>query len=295
MRDINDGLQAAIDGGAASLCRCWLLERPDGVTLGFTDHDAEVSFDGMVFEPDSGFERTALERSLGLSVDNMEAAGALRSDAITEADLSRGLYDGATIRQWLVDWSNTAARDLMFAGRIGEVRRGKLGFEVEVLGLSDVLNQPQGRVFLRSCDASLGDGRCKAVLSGDLLGAGTVTELRGERSFVVSGLWQEEGWFSLGRLTWITGDNAGLAATVHSHGIRQWQHVITLWAAPDAPVQLGDGFAIAAGCDKSVGACREKFANILNFRGFPHMPGEDWATGYPAQDEAHDGGSLFRG
>ena len=295
MRDVNDGLEAAIAGGAASLCRCWLLERRDGVTLGFTDHDAEVSFDGMTFEPDSGFERTALERSLGLSVDNMEAAGALRSDAITEADLSQGLYDGAKIKQWLVDWSNVAARDLMFAGLIGEVRRGKLGFEVEVVGLSDVLNQAQGRVFLRSCDASLGDARCKAVLTGNQLGAGTVTELRGERSFVVSGIWQEEGWFSLGTLGWTGGDNAGSSAAVHSHGIRQWQHVITLWSPPKAPIQVGDSFDIAAGCDKSAATCRAKFANILNFRGFPHMPGEDWATGYPTQDEIHDGGSLFRG
>jgi uncharacterized phage protein (TIGR02218 family) len=225
----------------------------------------------------------------------MEAAGALRSDAITEADLSRGLYDSATIKQWLVDWSNPIARDLMFAGQIGEVRRGKLGFEVEVLGLSDVLNQPQGRVFLRSCDAGLGDARCKAVLTGDQLGSATVTDLRGERSFVVSGIWQAEGWFSGGALNWTAGDNAGRSVTVHSHGIRQWQHVITLWTPPDDPIQLGDGFDIAAGCDKSAAICRSKFANILNFQGFPHMPGEDWATGYPSQDEVHDGGSLFRG
>jgi uncharacterized phage protein (TIGR02218 family) len=295
MREINEKIAAALASGTTTLCRCWLLERRDGERLGFTDHDAALSFDGVTFEPESGFARSALERSLGLSVDNMEAAGALRSDAITEADLAWGLYDGASIRQWLVDWTDVTARDLGFAGTVGEVRRSTLGFAVEVSGLSEVLNQPQGRVFLRACDAELGDARCAAALSGDLIGAGVVTELRGERSFVVSGLWQAEGWFSLGRLAWTGGGNAGETVVVHSHGIRQWQHVITLWGAPHAAVALGDAFDIRAGCDKSAATCRAKFDNILNFRGFPHMPGEDWATGYPSQDEVHDGGSLFRG
>ena len=294
MREIDADLLAALEAGCATLARCWMLERRDGVKLGFTDHDAGLSFDGVEFEPESGFARTALERGLGLAVDNMEAAGALRSEAVTEADLERGLYDGAAIRQWLVDWSNVDARALMFAGRIGEVRRGALGFEVEIQGLSEPLGRPSGRVFMRSCDASLGDARCKAALSGDLVGAGTVTELRGERSFVVDGIWQEDGWFSLGRLSWTGGDNSGLTARVQTHGIRSFQHVITLWAAPASPVLVGDAFDIAAGCDKTAETCREKFGNFLNFRGFTHLPGEDWATGYPTRAETHDGGSLFR-
>jgi len=52
---------------------------------------------------------------------------------------------------------------------------------------------------------------------------------------------------------------------------------------------------VTAGCDKGAATCREKFDNILNFGGFPHMPGEDWATGYPNTGGGHDGGSLFRG
>lgn len=294
MREIDENLIAALEAGCSTLARCWLLERRDGLTLGFTDHDEPLSFDGVDFEPESGFARTALERGLGLAPGNMEAAGALRSDAVTEADLERGLYDGATIRQWLVDWTNADARALMFVGTIGEVRRGALGFECEIEGLAEPLNRPLGRVFMRSCDAALGDGRCTKVLSGDLLGAGAVTEVRDDRTFVVSGIWQEDGWFSLGRLSWTGGDNAGLSASVHSHGIRSFLHVITLWSAPPAPVQVGDAFDIAAGCDKTAETCRAKFDNILNFRGFPHLPGEDWATGYPTRSETHDGGSLFR-
>jgi uncharacterized phage protein (TIGR02218 family) len=295
MRSFDQALAASLATETTTLCRCWRLQRRDGIVLGFTDHDVAIAFDGVTFEPDSGLTRTALERSLGLSLDNMEAAGALRSDAISEADLARGLYDGAALQQWVVDWSDARSRDLSFAGVVGEVRRGALGFEVDVSGLADVLNLPQGRVFLRGCDAALGDARCGVALTGAMRGAGSVSDVRGERGFVVAGLSAAEGWFSLGRLTWTGGDNAGESVAVHAHAIRQFKHVITLWRAPNAPIEAGDAFDIVAGCDKSAETCRAKFANIVNFRGFAHMPGEDWSAGYPAQGEVHDGGSLFRG
>ena len=71
--------------------------------------------------------------------------------------------------------------------------------------------------------------------------------------------------------------------------------MIDLWRAAQAPIAAGDAFDIFAGCDKSAATCRAKFSNFDNFRGFPHIPGEDWATVYPNADENHDGGSLFHG
>jgi uncharacterized phage protein (TIGR02218 family) len=58
---------------------------------------------------------------------------------------------------------------------------------------------------------------------------------------------------------------------------------------------VGDAFRIAAGCDKRFSTCREKFANAVNFRGFPHMPGNDFVLRVARQGEpGMDGGSLFR-
>ena len=48
------------------------------------------------------------------------------------------------------------------------------------------------------------------------------------------------------------------------------------------PVVPGDGFVVTAGCDKRFTTCRDKFANVANFRGFPQMPGTDAVLGYPA-------------
>lgn len=49
--------------------------------------------------------------------------------------------------------------------------------------------------------------------------------------------------------------------------------------------------ALAQGCDKRSATCATVFGNLLNFRGFPAIPGNDFLTLWPAKGERHDGGS----
>jgi uncharacterized phage protein (TIGR02218 family) len=65
---------------------------------------------------------------------------------------------------------------------------------------------------------------------------------------------------------------------------------LSLWAPPPAEVRPGDRFTVTAGCDKRLATCREKFGNAPNFRGFPHMPGEDWIAAGPIPGVRADGG-----
>jgi uncharacterized phage protein (TIGR02218 family) len=58
------------------------------------------------------------------------------------------------------------------------------------------------------------------------------------------------------------------------------------------PIQAGDTFSITAGCDKRFETCRDRFSNVVNFGGFPHMPGNDFALSYAKQGDGNTGGSL---
>ena len=51
------------------------------------------------------------------------------------------------------------------------------------------------------------------------------------------------------------------------------------------------GFAL--GCDRRLSTCRDRFANVPNFRGFPHIPGNDFVLKYPRSGDALDGGALL--
>ena len=295
MRAIDPALQARLDGGATHLCRCWLVRRRDGVAFGFTDHDRDIGFEGSVFRASSGMDASALQSATGLSVDNGQAVGALSGAAVSEADIRAGKYDRAELWHWRVDWERPELRVLMFRGQFGEIRRADGAFEVELRGLAEALNAPVGRSVLRSCDRVLGDAKCglDTGLPG-FSGEGEVVAGGAEAGEVrASGLGGfADGWFTHGALSWLSGANAGetLAVKRDRLGVGGARS-LTFWQEPGRSVAAGDCFRLVAGCDKRAETCHAKFDNYLNFRGFPHIPGDDWVTAYPKDGATHDGGS----
>ena len=287
-------LQTHFESGTTTLAWCWRLTRNDGAVFGFTDHDRPLTFDGTTFEPESGFTASEIRSGSDLSVDAQEAEGVLTSTTITETDILDGRWDNATVEIWRVNWADTASRALLRRGAIGQVRRGRLHFVAEMRSLAHVLGQTIGRTFQASCDAALGDTRCGVDLNAAAFKAsGTVVSLSGDRGFAVSGLSGfSEGWFALGTLHWLTGANTGRKAEVLSHALAGSDVIITLLEAPVRPIEIGNTFDIFAGCDKRFETCQAKFANAVNFRGFPHIPGQDTIIRYAAKGDANSGSVL---
>ena len=68
--------------------------------------------------------------------------------------------------------------------------------------------------------------------------------------------------------------------------------VITLWQAAPETIAPGNTFTVTAGCNKRFSTCRDRFANAANFRGFPHIPGNDFVISYPSPGKGGDGKAL---
>ncbi len=295
MRTLPSTLAASVASGVTTLATCWRLERPDNLVLGFTDCDVDLTFGGTTYSAQGGMSASSWARSLGLSVDTLEAVGALTSSTMTEADLAAGLWDDAALQIWRVDWSDTESRVQMFAGSLGEISRGPNAFRAEMRGLSHYLGQDVGRIYSRRCDAALGDSRCTVDRENPAFkGTGTVVSASDGRILTSSGLGAfASGLFSGGTVTWATGANAGLLVGVFAHRL---DTALRLELAERAvrPIAPGDMFVIRAGCDKQAKTCAGVFANLVNFRGFPHIPGNDTAFSYITTEQTHDGGSFFR-
>jgi uncharacterized phage protein (TIGR02218 family) len=274
------------------MCWCWRLTRRDGVRLGFTDHDRDLTFDGTTFAASTGFTATQMKESVGLNVDNLNAVGALTSATLNEDELAAGVFDDAGVELFRVNWQQPDQRVLMRRGSLGEIRRTGTAFNAEVRGLAHYLQQPKGRLFQYGCDADLGDGRCGVVLNAPAYqGSGIVSSATDARALVASGLdGFADDWFTRGLVSWTVGANAGYAMEVRRHSISGTDAAVELWQPMAFPIQVGDAFTITAGCDKRFATCIEKFANADNFRGFPHMPGNDFITGYPTRGDPKNSG-----
>lgn len=289
-------LEAHLETGVTTLCRAWAVTRADGEAYGFTDHDRDLSFDGMVFRADTGMSAQAIQQTTGLAVDNTEAIGVLSDAALREADIQAGRFDGAEVLAWLVNWAAPDERVLQFRGSLGEIRRADGAFMAELRGLTEALNQPVGRVYQGPCSAVLGDAACRMNLATPGYFAEPIVEIvRDGKFFEFAALdGYDDRWFERGRLKVLTGEAKGLIGLVKNDRLTGDGRVLELWESLVAEVETGDLIRVEAGCDKRLDTCRFKFNNILNFQGFPHIPGEDWLMNYPSEGQPHDGGSLFK-
>lgn len=295
MKQLPPGLQDHLDTGTTTLCRCWKLIRDDQFIAGFTDHDRDLEFDAVVYKAATGFASSEHTETIGLNVGNMDIDGVLSDESLSENDLAAGLYDNATIELYTVNWQDVSQRVLMQTGSIGEVTRTETAFTAEIRSLSHYLQQPKGRLYQYGCDANLGDGRCGVLLNQPPFTAvATVLDIKDTRSFTVSGLEDyATDWFANGLLLWSDGPNSGLSHEVKFHITHHDSVTIELWSKPRHDIEPGVTFEISAGCDKQFSTCKAKFNNALNFRGFPHMPGNDFALSYPNRDDGnHDGQSM---
>lgn len=288
---VSQELNAHLGAGATSLARCWRIRRRDGVVMGFTDHDQDLAFDGQIYEASTGMDAQALDMSTGLSVDNSEAVGALSSVGLTEEDILAGRYDGAEVALYWVNWKNVAERMQMFRGSLGEMRQRGALFEIELRGLAETLNRPIGRAFVKTCDLALGAPKCGVDVSDPAFAVSLTLSQPMEGTLLRLGEIgaYAERWFAHGEIRWTGGANAGTRGIIKEDLGYGETRRIELWQEPAQRVGMGDTFTLIAGCDKRARTCQEKFSNIINFRGFPDMPGDDWVTAYPRSGDVHDG------
>ena len=256
-------------------CLCWRLVRSDGVALGFTTHDRDLAIDGLVYRAAPGMLPSAVSVSDGFDADSVDVKGALSSDAISAADLKAGRWDGAALSIFMTDWEAPATERLHVArGTLGEVSVQGEAFEAELRGPTAALDAAVVEQTSPTCRASLGDKRCRVDMAGRVRLA-RVIEADGA-AVTLDVAEPVAGAFGFGRLRWIGGANSGLESAVRaSDGT-----VVTLREPPAFLPVAGDLVELSEGCDRRFETCVVRFANATNFRGEPHLPGNDLLTRY---------------
>ena len=262
------------DGELSSLALCWRLERTDGAGIALTSHDQSVLSDGVVFEPAPGIMPASITRKLGLQPDSGEVAGALSSDALEERDLALGRWDGGTVLLTAVDWSDPGGQPVaLLGGEIGRVTVDDDAFTADLSGAAARLEQPVCPATSPECRAHFGDKQCRVDLAGRTIVA-TVSVADGAVLTVNQPL--DDGYL-FGRVRYMSGDNCGLSSVILSVG----GSTVQVRDVPRAPVEAGCRVELREGCDKRFTTCVSRFDNAVNFRGEPHLPGNDLLTRYP--------------
>jgi len=253
----------------------WEVERNDGVTLGFTAHDADLWFNGNLHRAAPGMMPSAIRRSADFEPASAEVQGALSHESITAQDLSLGRFDGARVAIGLVDWE-TLETFVLYRGAIGTVSEEAGKFSAALVSRKAELQiepvprtSPGCRAIFCGPDCGLSPQRHShsGVLSSIDLDANSVT--------VETALTPAE--LAGGHLRWIDGPLAGTGSTIAGLA----NDALVLASPLDASVAIGTRVRLREGCDRTIATCSERFSNAINFRGEPYLPGNDLIARYP--------------
>ncbi len=277
MKSVSVGLAAHLLQSTTTLAMLVKISRVDGTIMGFTGHDQDISWDGVTYAANGSFAASAIENTNALSTDNLDITGVLSSDAISDADIAAGRYDQARIDVYLCNWQDLSQGTIQLRrGWLGELTRKGSAYQAEVRGLHDLLQRPVGDVFSPECRHKLGDSKCTVNLASYTV-TGSAAGASDRRTFGDLSRGEPDGTFNGGLVTWTSGQNAGLSMEIKSF----YGGIFELWLPMPYDITGGDGYSIYAGCDKRFDTCRNTFNNLVNFGGFPYLPGLDRMLNYP--------------
>ena len=257
----------------------WKIERTDGTIFRFTDHNTELDIGAFTYTPLQSLQSTARQKQSGLNDNNFSVRGVVDSSVISHNDLMLGLFQGAQVSEYLVDWRYPWAGYIMAS--LHWIQKTTWDGEIwraEMVGVADKLKKPRGDVYNRVCRHTLGNSECTFVISS-LMAVNQQVDviLNAHTSFRPRSLddsyGKANGWYDYGWAEWRSGANEGTVSE-----IKTWDgddHSFVLALPTIFPIQVGDNFDIVPGCDKTLSTCISKFSNIDYFGGFPSIPGPD--------------------
>jgi len=251
----------------------WRIYRRDGAALAFTSHDRDLTFGGITHRAAPGMIPAAIRLTVELSNDSAEAQGVLHHDSIREEELAAGLFDEAAIEIGAVDWI-TLDHSTLYSGQIGRIEDNQTQFTAELRSTKSLLERDLVPRTSPTCRAEFCGQGCglSAVRFTTFRMIDAIDPESNRVRF--AGLTGED--YVDGRLRFMSGPQTGIG-----FGIIDAE---TDWLTLDRPLVAGTAAGVRAelreGCDHTFATCVGRFANSINFRGEPFLPGNDLLSRY---------------
>ncbi len=275
--------------------RIWEITRKDSEPLRLTDHDRNITYDGELYYGSAKFiddaspegaEGTAHRKELEGVKGDTEIRGIVASPLITEADLHAGRFHDAMVIERVVDWRFPMARPILALQYwIDELEYGGEEWVARLNSGASRLQQPHGGLYHWKCPVELGEDGCPVnVASLSLAGSVNTVTSRDELIIYAAGFTSlhYDNYFEFGRIDFTSGPMASTSVDVrwhtdHSSLLATFHLTDNLELDPVAASTL----TLVPGCDKTIEMCHTKFSALIDFRGYPHIPGTDRSVQTP--------------
>lgn len=258
-------------------CQIWTIRRRDGKVFRYTSLDRDLRYGGKIFKACGSLDPSASQNGATLGdTGSISLSGLITDNGITEADLFGGLFDDAFVTIDLIHWDDMRVTPKRLAsGWVGKVSQGPAFHTMEVLSVGARLEQAAlVQVVSPSCRWKFGDARCGVNVEAMKI-QGQIRRVinRGDLLLDLPTPPSDGRTWKSGRIRFVDGVCAGMVCEYKGVDFATGQ--ITLWTPAALVPSAGDAVEVLPGCDLTrEGGCKA-YGNIINFGGFPDVPGTD--------------------
>lgn len=270
MRSISNNFSSEVTAGRIS--NLILITTKAGVKYGFTDCETTLTVDGQAYAPAPGLQRLRLTLTANAEVSNQEFGSAWLD--VPEADLKGGKFDNCTVEVAWASWAHPEyGKVVVFTGSLGDISWTDEGFKADVVSYMKNLELILGNTYTAQCPHQLFNTATTGKIGSCGINPAAYT-FTGSVTSVITPKWKfgisttkNDAYFSNGKITFTSGLNNGLSYIVKVHANNE----VELFLPTNFIVSTSDTFTIYAGCDKTLATCKDKFNNVINFGGYPHI------------------------
>lgn len=258
-------------------CDLYELTLENGNVYRYAQYDKDVVISGTAYSCKGPiFKRNRIKLSGSITVDKLTVTvNADVNDKVENVPLLEMAHNGGldnsrltVLRSFFNTDGSIAGSVMLFSGYVDIKDGGGLELSLEVKSSVQLLNVDYPlRKYYPTCPWNLYGAGC-ALNKESWATSGTITAVTDAQTFRCN-LSFGAGYYDQGIITWITGNNAGVTASIKRS--RADGTLVVLMPLVSIPV-AGDTFKIYPGCDKTATTCRDKFNNASHYRGTPFVP-----------------------
>ena len=250
---------------------CVRIECTSGTLVRLTPYPLDLKMSNeAVYLTDAGYEATTYHATATLTPSAIDIEGIAGLAGISRDEIASGIFDNARVKIFKCNYLNPVEDyEPITAGFFGKVTLQDDRYRVEGMSLIDALNQSVGRTYSAPCQRTFGDAGCTVDLT-TLDVTGTLTHITGPSVFRDSARAEALDYFAAGTIAFTSGPNAELKPLeIKAYAA---DGTITTHEPTYFNPSVGDDYILIPGCRKRLDDCRDKWDNVVNFFGFPHIP-----------------------
>lgn len=161
-RNIPVALAAHLQDEVTTVADCLEIERNDGIIIRMTNHDKDLTVNGVVYSAGAAFNTSAIKTSADLSVDNFQLDLGVDGALVRKVDFDSDIYKRSKFLLSSVNWQSPSDGVLVLArGWIGDITIRNTSFaSLQLRGLTQALQRNFLSYYSPTCRVSFGDAKC---------------------------------------------------------------------------------------------------------------------------------------